>query len=187
MQPEFITSDHHFGHGNVIRYSNRPFASADEMDEALIRAWNARVPHNGIVYHLGDFSFHKNRERTKGIRHRLNGTIRLLKGNHDRLKGDMLDLFEWVKDYYEAKSPSGVKVVMCHYPFMTWNKSHHNSWSLHGHCHNSLRPPAPLDDQKRMDVGVDTHPDYAPYTWDEIEKFMSKKGRAVIDHHGRGD
>ena len=32
----YFTSDLHFGHANIIRLCNRPFADADEMDEALI-------------------------------------------------------------------------------------------------------------------------------------------------------
>ena len=27
----FFTSEHHFGHNNIIKYCNRPFRNADEM------------------------------------------------------------------------------------------------------------------------------------------------------------
>lgn len=30
----YFTADTHFGHCNVIRFCDRPFASAEEMDEA---------------------------------------------------------------------------------------------------------------------------------------------------------
>ena len=52
----FVTADHHFGHANIIEYTNRPFASVEEMDAALIAAWNERVTDYDLVYHLGDFT-----------------------------------------------------------------------------------------------------------------------------------
>lgn len=39
----YFTADTHFGHYNVIRFCDRPFASAEEMDEAMIQNWNDRV------------------------------------------------------------------------------------------------------------------------------------------------
>lgn len=57
----YFTADTHFGHENVIRFCDRPFSSANEMDEAMIANWNARVRGNDTVYILGDmfFSFNK--------------------------------------------------------------------------------------------------------------------------------
>ena len=40
----FFVSDTHFNHTNIIKYCNRPFNNADEMDAALIKNWNAKVP-----------------------------------------------------------------------------------------------------------------------------------------------
>lgn len=177
---EFVTSDHHWGHANIIKYSNRPFKHVDEMNEVLIDAWNAKVPKGSIVYHLGDLAFMNERDY-KNLRRRLNGTIRLVYGNHDKLinKPGIKDLFEWVRPYYESKTDDGTKVVMCHYPFLTWNKSHHGSWNLHGHCHGSLKAPP----TKRMDVGVDTTSDYAPYSYAEVKKFMDSRDYKAVDHH----
>lgn len=50
----YFTADTHFGHYNVIRFCDRPFASAEEMDEAMIQNWNDRVTGNDTVYILGD-------------------------------------------------------------------------------------------------------------------------------------
>ena len=36
----YYTSDLHLGHQNVIQHCSRPFVTADEMDEELIRRWN---------------------------------------------------------------------------------------------------------------------------------------------------
>lgn len=50
----FFTSDLHFGHANVIRFDNRPFATVEEMDAELIRRWNDKVAKGDLVYVLGD-------------------------------------------------------------------------------------------------------------------------------------
>ena len=78
----FFTSDTHFGHGNIIEFCNRPFKNAEEMDYKLIENWNKKVPHDGTVYHLGDFAW-GGYEFWKNIRNQLNGNIILIKGNHD--------------------------------------------------------------------------------------------------------
>lgn len=49
--------DLHFGHENVIRFDDRPFANVREMDSAMIRLWNQRVAKEDDVYILGDFAF----------------------------------------------------------------------------------------------------------------------------------
>ena len=53
----YFTADTHFGHENVIRFCSRPYATAAEMDEALIENWNSRVKGNDTVFILGDLLF----------------------------------------------------------------------------------------------------------------------------------
>jgi len=79
----YITGDHHFCHTNIIKYCNRPFSSVEEMNEQMIERWNHIVSEEDIVFHLGDFAL-GNTTEIKIIRRRLNGTIFLLLGNHDR-------------------------------------------------------------------------------------------------------
>jgi len=81
MTKIFITADNHFFHKNIIRYCNRPFGSVEEMNEEMIRRWNSKVGKDDIVLHLGDFAF---RGRAKEIRDQLNGTIVIVRGNHDK-------------------------------------------------------------------------------------------------------
>ena len=39
----YYIADMHFGHKNVLRFDNRPFADTELMDEVLIHNWNERV------------------------------------------------------------------------------------------------------------------------------------------------
>ena len=69
----YFTADTHFGHENVIRFCDRPFSTADEMDEAMIANWNGRVKGNDTVYVyiLGDMFFRSTNAET--ILQRLKG------------------------------------------------------------------------------------------------------------------
>lgn len=83
----FITSDHHFYHRNIIKYCNRPYSTVFEMNEDMIDRWNKVVSKNDKVYHLGDLALAGEKDeyfkKVKKLRHRLNGEIFLLVGNHD--------------------------------------------------------------------------------------------------------
>ena len=178
---EFVTSDTHFFHTNIIKYSNRPFKDVDHMNEELIRRWNEKVPKTATVYHLGDFAFCSDRKMEWVIK-QLNGNIVVLLGNHDHMKAHIRSLFHRViPPYLETKTEDKRKVVMCHYPLMVWNKSHHGSWHLHGHCHGSL----PDTGVTRIDVGVDTHPNYEPYSYAEIVEKMKGRSYQPVDHHDK--
>ena len=56
MAKDFFIADTHFGGENIRRYENRPFETAEEMDEKLIENWNRVVSEEDTVYVLGDFS-----------------------------------------------------------------------------------------------------------------------------------
>lgn len=170
----YFTSDLHFGHTNIIKYSNRPFTSVHEMDEGLIENWNKTVNSNDVIWLIGDIFF-SNAERAKEILLRLKGKKRLILGNHDKVirnNKSVQDLFDKIYPDLHQEYINGDLVVMCHYPLLTWNKAHHGSFMLHGHCHNTI----PYDPKyRRLDVGVDAQ-NYAPISFDEIK---SKLGSAL--------
>lgn len=180
----FFTSDHHFGHAGVIKHTKRPFLSVEEMDEALIAAWNSRIKRGDSVYHLGDFSFHK-RPETEAILRRLNGQKFIVLGNHDKIlrKGEWPG-FSWMKDYYELKVPASLlesrKICIMHFPLATWNKAHYGSINLFGHSHGTFPTKG-----RQMDVGVDTHPELAPYSLEEVMEIMKGREFVQVDHHER--
>lgn len=169
----FFTSDTHYYHKNIIKYSSRPYKDVDEMNESLIVNYNSVVRPTDTVYHLGDVSFGKDKE-TETVLRRLNGSKHLIFGNHDKSLRKNKDLlskyFGSVNDYAEI-DVNGQKIILCHYSFRVWNKSHHGSWNLFGHSHGSL-----YDDPNllSMDVGVDPN-GYYPISFEEVKKIMEKK------------
>ncbi len=177
----FFTADTHFGHANIMRYANRPFRQVADMDEELIRLWNEKVPADGVVYHLGDFSFGTH-EQAAALVKRLNGSIRFVIGNHDRnFEGNHKDAgwlrghMDLVTFYAEAKVQDAQAnreeqfICMSHYPMLTWNKGHHGAWMLHGHEHNSL----PEAEERRLDIGVDGPiSGYAPVSYADVKAYM---------------
>jgi calcineurin-like phosphoesterase family protein len=179
----YFTSDTHFNHANVIKFSSRPFENVDHMTETLIENWNICVSRSDVVYHLGDFGWGLKRGGSlfQEIMDRLNGIKHLIIGNHDR--DDVVDDKLWQKSshYDEIKVDLGgihkQRIVMSHYPMRTWNQSHRGAWMLHGHCHGNLPDVGGLI----MDVGVDPR-GYRPISLEEVKAFM--EGREVIscDH-----
>jgi calcineurin-like phosphoesterase family protein len=175
----YFISDTHFGHANVIKYSKRPFADVEEMNEALIANWNAVVKRGDRVYHLGDFSF-VGPEVTKAILSRLTGEIHLIRGNHDyHMPAHVENLFASVRDLHMVKI-DGQKVFLSHYAMRTWESSHHGSWNLHGHSHGTLPR---LEGYKQADMGVDCW-GYRPVPFEEIQAQMDAIEFLPVDHHG---
>src|ERR1017187_9055572 len=76
----YLLSDPHFSHENIIRYCNRPFQHAEDMDEFMVAQWNAVVRPTDHVYCLGDVVL---KRKNLHIISRLQGKKRLIFGNHD--------------------------------------------------------------------------------------------------------
>ena len=183
----YFTSDLHIFHTNIIKYCKRPFQNVDEMNHAIISRWNEKITSADHVYVLGDVCF-ANAQAAASILRCLNGTISLIKGNHDRKllkEASFRDRFSRIEDVYELdvedeSSKHGQKIVMCHYAMKVWNKSHLGSWHLYGHSHGSLPDdPSSLS----IDVGVDSH-DFRPWSYQEIKTRMKLKNFKPIDRHG---
>jgi len=201
----WITADTHYLHANVIMYCNRPWQQPSdfyidaagrqrwvsydiahkrelEMTDALIDNHNARVKKNDLVYHVGDFMFGRTDAEFDAVFKRLNGTIVLIKGNHDKLASrNRHKFFNYHHSGLHETTIEGQSVVLCHYAMKTWNRAHHGSWHLYGHSHGTL-PEDP--NSLSFDIGVDCH-DYMPLSWEQIKTKMAKKTFNPIDHHGK--
>lgn len=131
-------ADMHFDHDDIIAYDNRPFDSAEEMNEAMIRRWNSVVGQSDLTWILGDFCAGDG-ERWRTILTRLNGRKALIRGNHDDPAAveAVRDLFEDVADYREI-ADKGRRVVLCHYPIPAF-RDHYMGWfHLYGHVHTAF-------------------------------------------------
>jgi calcineurin-like phosphoesterase family protein len=172
----FFTSDLHFGHSAVIRYSKRPFKDLEDMEKILIRRWNLRVKPEDTVIVVGDFSLGCPKPRLREILPQLNGTKVLIKGNHDLSNSESVTAgFAFSCDFMQLKIANEL-VNISHYPYrmpklkrtffkimnkllpkkfykprkFAFQKEDDGSWLIHGHTHSKRRVNG-----RQIHVGVD--------------------------------
>jgi len=191
MSKIFFSSDHHFYHFNVIRYSGRPYETVEEMNEALVANWNSVVGPDDIVYYLGDFSLAF--RAVEVFSSRLNGIKYLVPGNHDwchtynKKARDPEKCAHWIEKYKEhgwnvlpmqtTLEIEGVGTVnMCHHPYTIqapyddkyekWRPHNDGKWLICGHVHETWK----IKD-RMINVGVDVF-NQTPVSLDEIKKII---------------
>ena len=133
----FVISDTHFGHANIIRYCNRPFASVEEMDEAIIQRWNKTVRPQDTIYHLGDVAM--SQQALNRVMPRLHGHKRLILGNHD----DCAPIASYARYFQKILAWRLLKpFILTHVPIDrgSFGKAEFN---VHGHVHNNPGPAGP--------------------------------------------
>ena len=155
----FFTADTHFGDHRTLNIHRRPFASVAEMDEALVAGWNAVVGPADEIWHLGDVA--RRAADVAGLLARLNGTKHLVRGNNDPAATGEAAGWASVQDYAEL-TEGDARLVLCHYPFRSWNGQHRRAIDLHGHSHGKLKPML-----RQYDVGVDAR-DFRPVRLAEL-------------------
>lgn len=198
MYNTWLTSDHHFDHTNIIKYTDRPFRTAHEMNEELIARWNQVIQPGDSVYHLGDFCL-GHIETAEYFFNRLNGWIYVIPGGHDQrwLKGIqdrvvlsgggtkrvlILEPLVTIKLKQFTLNERSVVLTLCHYPLRSWEQSHHGMPHVHGHVHNTwgritsssdVKLPPGLTQGKSMDIGVDA--------WDFFPVNLEKTISLLVD------
>lgn len=189
MTNRFVISDTHFGHTNSWQLFKRPdgsplrpFTSTEEMDEAMIERWNAKVQPHDVVYHLGDVVI--NRKYLHLVK-RLNGKKRLVRGNHDIFKD---------QDYRDVGFDSlyGVRVftdkfILSHIPLHPDCITHRFKVNVHGHLHanevmrtrtnmvhGTMTGLVTEPDPRYLCVSVE-HTNYEPLSFDEVDDRIAKR------------
>ena len=171
MANVFFTADTHFGHGNIIKYCNRPFTHADgspdpeAQDEAIIKRFNEVLRPGDLLYHLGDVSW-SSFDIQRRFLDRLNTKeVHLILGNHDKHVTVNKFAFKSVCDlrkFHVGKQ----SVILCHYPMRSWDGKGKGTPQLYGHVHGKMPGIG-----RQMDVGVDTN-NFYPWAWEDIWKQL---------------
>ena len=190
MPSVFLVSDTHFGHAGVCRFTTgdgvtklRPWTDPDEMDEAMVERWNAKVKPTDKVYHLGDVVI--NRKALK-IMHRLNGDKVLIRGNHDIFRDDEYRLhFRELRAYHVMNG-----MILSHIPIHEESLGRFGV-NIHGHLHANrvmTRKHAgatPEVDPRYHCVCVE-HTDFAPILFEEVIDRIKAEGGEVGFKNGNG-
>lgn len=197
----FWTSDIHFCHKNVIEYCDRPFKDVQEMNEALVRRWNAMVLPQDEVYVLGDFAMNDNRAKDFG--RLLNGHKMLVPGNHDHCFWSTKRLNRYSDGGFEVLSKQVVtyigkyKVLFSHMPYLTQGSRKYDvrypeyrpergneDFLLHGHLHAKY-----VKSGNCIDVGIDHN--FRLYSEQDIlrmfkenRKFIPSRLDGKVSKHG---
>lgn len=166
----FFISDTHFGDARRIKIDKRPFKSIDEHDAALIARWNETVGLDDDVWHLGDVAPNHDSTAVGKLLAALNGRKHLVIGNNDPPATVECRLWASIQHYAEL-AVGDHRLVLCHYPFRSWNKMNKGVLDLHGHSHGKLK-----ELPRQHDVGVDVF-DFRPAT---LETILARPKRKPV-------
>ena len=191
MPSVFLVSDTHFGHTGVCRFVRndgvtklRPWDTAEEMDEFMVKAWNERVRPTDKVYHLGDVVINR---KALGIMRRLNGDKVLIRGNHDIFKDtDYREHFRELRAYHVMNG-----MILSHIPIHSESLGRFGV-NIHGHLHAN-RVMLPGFNGKITDiVDVRYHcvcveqTDFAPILFEDVIKKIEAEGGQIGFQNGNG-
>lgn len=156
MRDIWVVSDTHFGHENIIKYCDRPFHNAHEMNEVIRDNWNKTVKDGDIVYHLGDVYFPGGFGDGNAweFMATLKGSKRLILGNHDDGKNQLIQkVFQKVGVWRHFRE---FGLLLTHVPVHEGTLNEKVPVNVHGHIHNNKIP-----DKRYRCVCVE-HTDYTP-------------------------
>lgn len=181
----WFTSDLHFYHENIIKYCNRPFKNALEMNDVLIQNWNSCVKPDDDIIIGGDFIHTGNLQLIRSLLDKLNGDKWLVYGNHDyqnKLERDEIckrfnyhcwDAMDFQVEDDEIED-GFLKFHISHYPCEFWTRG---AIHLHGHIHSG---PTSLSSEQlsfkpmRYDIGIDNN-GYFPISYEEVKIKITKR------------
>ena len=169
MSKIYFIADTHFGDERILRYENRPFESAENMDCRLIDRWNKVVGQEDTVYLLGDFGADGYESK---ILAELNGKKILVKGNHDTKTSEEYRNFGFCEVYDLPVILDGFWILSHDALYVNENMPYAN---LFGHVHNS---PIIKDFSKQHFCVCVERIDYTPISFDKIKEAIAKLAKS---------
>ena len=197
MPSVFLYSDPHFGHQGVCKFMRndgvtklRPWDTAEEMDEHLVKVYNERVKPNDKIYFLGDVVINRRALPTLA---RLNGDKVLIRGNHDIFRDDEYrEYFRELRSYHIMNG-----MILSHIPLHEASLGRFGT-NLHGHLHSNRVMRARGVDARTGEVlygdeiDVRYHnvcvemTDFAPILFEDVLKRIRDEGGTVGFKNGNG-
>ena len=171
----FFTSDLHFNHANIIKFCNRPYKSAEIMNQALITNINSRCKAEDTLYHIGDFAFKGGRQggnlSPADFENQINCKVIHILGNHDNnnhLRNSM---------YYGEIRFANRRWCLQHIPpeeteVRTFPTDCDNEVYLCGHVHEKWKSKF-IKDKLVINVGCDQWK-YYPVSQQEISVYADR-------------
>lgn len=145
LKKYYVTSDMHFSHELAKEKRGMGDKTIEEYNNLLIERWNKIIKSRDIVYHIGDFSFSKNKKNPLS---KLNGTIYLIKGNHD--PQSLTNITHMVIKF------RGKDLLLVHNPEDAKNFPY--KYVIHGHIHKGgNRTYTPIQNKKYFNVNTEYH------------------------------
>jgi calcineurin-like phosphoesterase family protein len=191
MPSVFLTSDTHFGHVNICKFTNydgsktRPWDDVAEMDEDMVKRWNETVGPKDKVYHLGDAVINR---KNMAIFDRLNGDKVLIKGNHDIFK--LTDYTKYFRDIRAYHVMNGC--ILSHIPVHKESIARFGA-NIHGHLHaNRVMKTKGFWPFKKKVIDPDyycvsvEHTDYRPILFEDVIQKIKDQGGQVGFRQGNG-
>lgn len=162
----FFIADTHFGESNIMHYENRPFASVEAMNQAMITNWNTLVSEEDKVYVLGDFGADG---QEAAIVRQLKGMKYLVKGNHDT-RANAYYREAGFEEVYDCPILLENFWILSHEPlYVNENMPYAN---LFGHVHNS---PLFKDFSKQHFCVSVERINYTPIAFEEIKRRIREE------------
>ena len=197
MPAVFLVSDTHFGHAGVCKFTEadgvtkiRPWTDPYEMDEEMIKRWNATVRPNDKVYHLGDVVINRKALSTLS---RLNGDKVLIRGNHDIFRDDEYRLyFRELRAYHVMNG-----MILSHIPLHEASLGRFGV-NIHGHLHtNRVKKARGIDAKTGATLYSDENDvryhcvcveqtDFTPILFEDVIKRIEAEGGSVGFKSGNG-
>ena len=180
----WLTSDTHFYHENIIKFSDRPFKTLTHMHEEMLSRWNDVVKPGDKVYHLGDVLMGgaRGREDFTKFWPTFHGKKRLIVGNHDDIKFlSSGAFFEKVMLWKHFDN-----LILSHVPIAPSSLSEgrtgrKHQLNVHGHTHTRGSPLGPY-----RSVCVELT-NYAPIHIEEVKAYAESylehySNKPFLDH-----